>query len=149
MKRHEYLYSALAAFGAAFVFIVFGSVVLHVLNPYLDAAEIGFMFFKMIPIAFIAIGAVFAVIGAYALVNERMIENGEVIEAEITGINEFFVGQTTEIVHYNLFCEAVINGRKYRFSKKNLETNPKEQFAGGYVPVKINPKNPMQYFIMM
>ena len=135
MKRHEYLYSALAAFGAALVFIVFGSVVLHVLNPYLDAAEIGFMFFKMIPIAFIAIGAVFAVIGAYALVNERMIENGEVIEAEI--------------VHYNLFCEAVINGRKYRFSKKNLETNPKEQFAGGYVPVKINPKNPMQYFIMM
>lgn len=40
MKRHEYLYSALAAFGAALVFIVFGSVVLHVLNPYLDAAEI-------------------------------------------------------------------------------------------------------------
>ena len=98
MKRHEYLYSALAAFGAALVFIVFGAVVLHVLNPYLDAAEIGFMFFKMIPIAFIAIGAVFAVIGAYALVNERMIENGEVIAFSMGArMNEKYY----DVVFYN------------------------------------------------
>ena len=100
MKRHEYLYSALAAFGAALVFIVFGAVVLHVLNPYLDAAEIGFMFFKMIPIAFIAIGAVFAVIGAYALVNERMIENGEVI-----GLDVDFAKAICDQMGYKLIVE--------------------------------------------
>lgn len=147
MRRHENLRLAAVSFSAALVFIVFGSVVAHLLNPFLDGADIGYMLFKMLPLSFIAIGAVFGVYGIYCVINDMLIEKGEVIKAEITGINEFFVGQATEIVHYNLFCEAVINGRKYRFSKKDIEENPKDKFKDGFVPVRINPKNPMQYYI--
>ena len=149
MKRHENLRLAIAAFAAALLFIAFGSIVAYLLDPYLDGADIGYLLFKMLPISFIAIGAVFAVYGIYCVINDRLIENGEVIQAEITGINEFFVGKATEIVHYNVFCEAVINGRKYRFSKKNIAENPKDRFKDGHIPVKINPKNPRQYYIVM
>ncbi len=125
MRRHENLRLAAVAFSAALAFIIFGSVVAHLLSPFLDGADIGYMLFKMLPLSFIAIGAVFGIYRIYCVINDRLIEKGKVINAEITGINEFFVGQATKIVHYNLFCEAVINGRKYRFSKKDIEENPR------------------------
>ena len=149
MKRHENLYSAIAAFAAAVGFLVFGIVVNILLSPFLDKADIGYFVFRMVPLSLMAVAVVFAIIGAYSLINERRVENGEAIEATVTGVNEYFVGKTTEIVHYNVYCEAVINGRKYRFSKKNIEYDPSSQLKSGKVFVKIDPKNPMQYYIML
>ena len=71
MKRHENLRLAIAAFAAALLFIAFGLIVAYLLDPYLDGADIGYLLFKMLPMSFIAIGAVFVVYGIYCVINDR------------------------------------------------------------------------------
>lgn len=149
MKRHENLNSAILSFASAVVFAGVGVIISILLAPYIDGEEVAYLFIRMLPLAFYCIGAVFAVFGIMALVNERAVENGEVIEAKITGINEYFVGKGTEDVHYNLFAEYTVNGRKYRFTKKNMDYNPSKNLPNGLVQVKINPKDPRQYYVML
>ena len=149
MKRHENLYTAIIGFAAAVIFIGIGLIVSILLAPYLDDEVATYLFFRIIPLAFYCIAAVFFFFGILAFINERRVENGEVIEAKITGIKEYFVGKGTEDVHYNLFAEYTIDGKKYRFLKKNMEYDPSKNLPNGVVDVKINPKDPRQYYIML
>lgn len=149
MKRHENLYSAIVAFVSGVLFLVFGIVVFVILQPFIEDAAAGMKVFNLIPMTLFAIAAILVIIGVYSLINDYLIEHGKAIEATVTGISEFFTGEGTEDVSYNLFCEAVVNGRKYRFSKKKLDLKANPLKVGDSVPVKINPKNPMQYYIML
>lgn len=149
MKRHEYLKSAIVAFAAAAVFLAAGVGVTVVLMPMISDGGLAMKVFLFVPMCMYAFAAFLAITGAYSLINDRMIENGKVIEADITGITEFFVGAGTGDVRYNIFCEAVIDGRKYRFSRKGISKEVRETLKDKKVNVKINPSDPRQYYIML
>lgn len=148
LKRHEYLKSAIVAFIAAAVFIAAGVGVSIVLSPMISDGDLAMKVFLFVPLCMVAFGAFLAMVGVYGAVNDWQIENGVVIEAQVTGLTEFFVGSGTSDVRYNIFCEAVIDGRKYRFSRKGLSKELKESIKEKKVSVKINPKDPRQYYIM-
>lgn len=149
MKRHEYLKSAILAFAAAVVFLAAGVVVTIVLTPMISDGDVAMKVFLFVPLCMYAFGAFLAIVGIYGIINDRQIEKGMVIEADVTGITEFYVGVGTKDVRYNLFCEAVINGRKYRFSRKSISKESKDTIKNKKVNVKINPADPRQYYIML
>ncbi len=149
LKRHEYLRSAILAFVAAVIFLAAGVGVTIVLTPMISDGDHAMKIFLFVPLCMYAFGAFLAIVGIYGVLNDRQIENGTVIEADVTGITEFFVGSGTKDVRYNLFCEAVINGRKYRFSRKAISRELKETIKNKKVNVKINPADPRQYYIML
>lgn len=149
MKKHEYLRSAILAFSAALVFLAAGIWVTVLLTPMISDGGLAMKVFLFVPMCMYAFAAFLAVTGAYSLINDRMIEKGQVIEADVTGITEFFVGSGTKDVRYNIFCEAVIEGRKYRFSRKGVSREVKDTIKNKKVNVKINPSDPRQYYIML
>lgn len=149
MKRHEYLKSAILSFAAALIFLAAGVAVTVVLTPMISDGDHAMKVFLFVPLCMYAFGAFLAIVGIYGVINDRQIEKGTVIEADVTGITEFFVGSGTKDVRYNLFCEAVIGGRKYRFSRKAISRELKETIKNKKVNVKINPADPRQYYIML
>lgn len=154
MKRHENLHSAILSFVVAVIFLVAGLVVnFVVIKPLIadDNTPLENFIFTMLPALLYLAAALFLITGGYALANDIMIEKGETITADLTSINEYFVGRGTSGVHYNVFCEwkNPANGKKYKFRAKNLPTNPKQKFADGKVLVKINKSDPRQYYIIL
>ncbi len=152
MKRHENLYSAIILFAAALVVLVIGLVVhLVVLKPLIspDNTVIEMFILRFLPCVMYIIAAFFLIMGAYSLANEIMIEKGENVIAKVTGVKEYFSGKGKEVVHYNLFCEWKDPSSKktYKYKKVNIPTDPSSKVSDGKVVVRINKKDPRQYFV--
>lgn len=152
MKRHENLYSAILSFAGAALFLAAALIVhLVVVKPLINdsntAAET--LILSLAPSILYIFAAFFLISGIYALVNDIMIEKGENVIAKVTGVKEYFVGSGTKDVHYNLFCEwkDPKNGKVYKYKKTNLPENPSERVSDGKVVVRINKKDPRQYFV--
>ena len=152
MRRHEYLKSAITAFVAAGLFLVAGLV----LNGFVFEYKFGripqdiieLLSFLVIALL-IAAAAIFAIIGIFAMYNESLIENGEDIYADITGIKEYFYGSGNANVHYNLFCQwrCPANGRMYKYCLKNIPTNPAKHFPDNKIHLRISKKDPKLHYI--
>ncbi len=152
MKRHENLYSAILSFAGAALFLA-AALIIHfvVVKPLITdnntAAET--LILSLAPSILYIFAAFFLISGIYALVNDIMIEKGENVIAKVTGVKEYFVGSGTKDVHYNLFCEwkDPKNGKVYKYKKTNLPENPSDRVSDGKVVVRINKKDPRQYFV--
>lgn len=152
MKRHENLYSAILSFAGAALFLA-AALIIHfvVVKPLITdnntAAET--LILSLAPSILYIFAAFFLISGIYALVNDIMIEKGENVIAKVTGVKEYFVGSGTKDVHYNLFCEwkDPKNGKVYKYKKTNLTENPSDRVSDGKVVVRINKKDPRQYFV--
>lgn len=154
MKRHENLKSAIIAFCAALLFLAAGLIVNFVLiRPLIssDSSSLELFIYRFAPMLLFLAAALFAIAGGYALANEIMIEKGDEIIADVTGIKEYFVGKGANAVHYNLFAEwkCPANGRVYKYQMKNLPGNPQQKVPDNKVTVKISKSDPRQYFIML
>lgn len=152
MKRHENLYSAILSFVGAALFLA-AALIVHfvVIKPLINdgntAAET--LILSLAPSILYIFAAFFFISGIYALLNDIMIEKGENVIAKVTGVKEYFVGSGTKDVHYNLFCEwkDPKNGKVYKYKKTNMPENPSERVSDGKVVVRINKKDPRQYFV--
>ena len=154
MKRHENLKSAIIAFCAALLFLAAGLVVNFVLiKPLIseDNSALELLIYRFTPLLLFIAAAMFAIAGGYALANEIMIEKGDEIVADVTGIKEYFFGKDSNSVHYNLFAEwkCPANGKVYKYQLKNLPSNPQQKVPDNKVTVKISKSDPRQYSIML
>ncbi|MGN0696076.1 MAG: hypothetical protein ACI4J5_04830 [Oscillospiraceae bacterium] len=152
MKRHENLYSAILSFVGAALFLA-AALIVHfvVIKPLISDDNTAFetLILSLAPSILYIFAAFFLIWGIYALVNDIMIEKGENVMAKVTGVKEYFIGSGTKDVHYNLFCEwkDPKSGRVYKYKKTNLPSDPSEKVSDGKVIVRINKKDPRQYFV--
>lgn len=154
MKRHENLYSAIIAFVVSVLFIASGLIVhFVVLKPLVDDTNTLFenFVFRFAPIVLYVASAFFLIAGTYALFNDIMIEKGDVIIADVTGVKEYFYGKGSENIHYNVFAKwkNPADGKVYKYKMKNIPYNPEKKLSDKKVCVKINKKDPRQYYIML
>lgn len=152
MKRHENLYSAILSFVGAAIFLAAGLIVhFLVVKPLISDDNTAFetLMLTLAPSILYVFAALFLIWGAYALANDIMIEKGENVIAKVTGVKEYLVGKGSGDVHYNLFCEwkDPANGKVYKYKKTNITENPSEKVSDGKVVVRINKKDPRQYFV--
>ncbi len=152
MKRHEYLRSAILALVGAVIFLAAAILVQTlVIKPLIadDNTPLENLLFKLIPMALYIFAGLFFIAAVYAAINEAMIEKGENVIAKVTGIKEYLVGKGTGNVHYNVFCEwrDPKTNKLYKYRAKNLPTNPEQRLSDKKVVVRINPKDPRQYFV--
>lgn len=152
MKRHENLYSAILSFVGAALFLA-AALIVHfvVVKPLFSDDNTAFetLMLSMAPSILYIFAAFFLISGIYALINDILIEKGENVIAKVTGVKEYFIGTGTQEIHYNLFCEwkDPKNGKVYKYKKTNMPENPSEKVSDGKVVVRINKKDPRQYFV--